>query len=655
MDWRPWGEEALGVAQARDLPLLVSIGYSACHWCHVMERESFEAKDIADLMNKSFVNIKVDREERPDLDQIYMDTVVRLTGHGGWPLTVFCTHDGRPFYGGTYFPPEARHGLPAFRELLISISDAYKSHRGDIENTAGKILLAIDQPTSQIRTNQDLPGIDTVKGAVKKLMQGADTSRGGFGGAPKFPTPTSLEFLLASLNILEHDSCLEVKAFLTLTCKEMSGRGLYDQLGGGFHRYCVDDHWGVPHFEKMLYDQGQLLRIYADLWRRSGKPNDLIWPIQETARYLGREMSVDDGGLAASQDADSEGIEGKFYVWEPEEVASVLGRDTATVFCKNYAITDEGNFEGLSVLWDRGRHPREKFSHSRAELFAARSLRTHPQRDDKRIAAWNALTASGLAYSGSLIRDRTILKQAESIGDFLWDTMRDRSGLLQRVYAEGEIRIGGFLDDLAATAHACLDLYRAGCGDRFAMRAVFFAEDIVARFYDPKENDLFLTPADARPLVIRPRTDHDGATPQSAGFAVLALLRTSALTGRSDFSKVCDQVIDKHASQILQRPEAYPTFLRALLWRERGLSSAVIVGEHDDENTKTLADQARLMLEPEEAVITVNPRSKSPEGIDPSLLKSRRAVNQRPTAYVCLGTSCRLPVQKPEELLGWHR
>ena len=654
VDWYPWGEEALLFAQTHDRPLLISIGYSACHWCHVMERESFEDETVSELMNNSFVNIKIDREERPDLDQIYMDTVVRLTGHGGWPLTVFCTSDGRPFYGGTYFPPVSRHGLPSFRELLLSIDKAYKNRREDIENTAEKLLFSIGGSQTTNSTNKRLD-LETVKIGVDRLMKGADAIRGGFAGAPKFPTPTNLELLLTSLNILDRDSCFEIESFLSLTCKEMSRRGLFDQLGGGFHRYCVDDHWGIPHFEKMLYDQGQLLRIYAQLWRKEGERNDFSWPIRETARYLEREMTVKDGGLAASQDADSEGIEGKFYVWNPEEIVSILGLDDANAFSENYSVTAQGNFEGSSVLWDTGRHPREKFTSLREELFAARGNRTCPQRDDKRIAAWNALTASGLAYAGSLLLDRSILAQAESIGDFIWNKMRNPSGRLQRVYAKGKIRVGAFLDDLAATTHACLDLYRAGCGNRFATRAIFFAEDILERFYDSEESDLFLTPSNAPSLIIRPRTDHDGATPQSVGFAILALLRVSALTGHSDFLKVAESVLEKHADQVLRKPEAFPTLLRAIVGLEHGFSTAVIVGEFNDLSTQTLADKARSLLEPDEAIIVVSPSSEIPEMIDPTLLESRIALNGKATAYICLGTSCRAPVQDPNDLMKWHR
>ncbi|MDX1650839.1 MAG: DUF255 domain-containing protein, partial [Myxococcota bacterium] len=334
VDWLPWGEEAREAARAADKPLLVSIGYSACHWCHVMERESFEDPETAALMNELFVPVKVDREERPDVDQIYMDTVVRLHGHGGWPLTVFCTPDGRPFYGGTYFPPEPRHGLPAFRDLLRAVHRAWREQRDEVDETARRILDALESRPRGMASG--LPGRALLVEAARRLMEGADRRRGGFGGAPKFPMATSLELLLAAEPLLPPGEAADVRDFLRLTADAMARRGCYDPLGGGFHRYCVDADWSVPHFEKMLYDQGQLLRVYADLWRRTGADDDeLAWPVLETARWLRREMTAPDGGFHASQDADSEGEEGRFYVWTPQEIEAVLGPGRGAAFCRD--------------------------------------------------------------------------------------------------------------------------------------------------------------------------------------------------------------------------------------------------------------------------------------------------------------------------------
>jgi hypothetical protein len=649
VDWFPWGPEALARARAEDRPLLVSIGYSACHWCHVMERESFEDEATAALMNELFVPVKVDREERPDVDQIYMDTVVRLHGHGGWPLTVFCAPDGRPFYGGTYFPPEARHGLPAFRDVLRAAARAYREQRGQVDDTARRILEALR--ARPVGVAQALPDGGSLAAAARELLERADRVHGGLGGAPKFPTPTNLELLLAAQDVLPADVAADAQGFLAHTCREMSRRGLYDQLGGGFHRYCVDGHWGVPHFEKMLYDQGQLLRVYAETWRRGGATDDeLAWPIRETAGYLAREMRAPDGGFFASQDADSEGEEGRFYVWTPEEVRGVLGPAHADAFCAAYAVTPEGNFEhGATVLWDVARKPRAWLAAERELLYGARARRVWPGTDRKRVASWNGLAISGLALAGSLLGDEALVAEAAAAGEFVLAKLRDGEGRLLRVYAEGRAKQRAFLDDLAAVLAAALDLHRAGAGDRWLEAALAFADEIVAHFFDASENDLFLTPADGEALVHRPRSDHDGATPHSTGFAVLGLLRAASLSGRADLQRVAERVIRSHAFPLERAALAYPTLLRAAVAAARGLSVAVVVGDPRDPATRALARAARLALGPDDAVVAVAPGGK-PAGLDPSWLEGRAAAGGRPTVWVCRGTECSLPVTDPAAL-----
>jgi len=646
VDWYPWGRQALERAEREERPLLVSIGYSACHWCHVMEHESFEDEETAALMNRLFVCIKVDREERPDVDQIYMDTVTGLTGHGGWPLTVFCTPDGRPFYGGTYYPPEPRHGMPAFRQVLEAVADAWSSRREEVTRSAAEITAALGQRPAP---GSELPGTAAAAEGALRLLQRADPEHGGFGTAPKFPTPTSLDLLLAAGDVLPERKAREAREHVLLSCREMARGGLYDQLGGGFHRYSVDARWCVPHFEKMLYDQGQLLRSYAEAWRRSGD-DDLLWPIRETAAFLRREMAAPDGGWFASQDADSEGEEGRFYVWTPESVRAVLG-DAADAFCDAYSVTERGNFEhGTTVLTDRARKPRTEFAAERAALLAARAERVAPGTDRKRVTAWNALTISALARAGSLLDDDAMLADAAAAADFLDEHLKDAEGRLLRVWNEGRAHVLAFLDDHAALLEAFLDLYRAGAGGRFAARALDVAEAIAARFFDPDEGDLFLTRSDGEPLAQRPRSDHDGATPHSTGLAVLGLLRAASLSSRGALRDVALHVLRTHALVLERAPEAFPSLARAASIAERGPSLALIAGAEDDAATHALATRARRVLAPEDAVVVALSQADAP-ALDPSWLAGRGPVAGRPAAYVCRGTTCSLPVTEPSALV----
>jgi hypothetical protein len=649
VDWWPWGEAALAAAQAEDKPLLVSIGYSACHWCHVMERESFEDPETAALMNRLFVCIKVDREERPDVDQIYMDTVVRLSGHGGWPLTVFCAPDGRPFHAGTYYPPEPRHGLPSFQQLLHAVERAWREQRSRVEDTTRQILAALAERPRGVASAP--PGAETVAAGARALLESADAEHGGFGSGPKFPTPTNLSLLLAACDVLPAGETQRVLDFLAHTGAEMARRGLWDHLGGGFHRYCVDGHWGVPHFEKMLYDQGQLLAVYTELWRRRGANDpELVWPVLETAAYLRREMTAPEGGLYASQDADSEGHEGRAYVWTPAEVEAVLGRKRAAAFCRAYAVSPEGNFEGSNVLWDLARGPRRDFAAERAELFAARAKRVAPATDTKRVLGWNALAVSGLAFAGSVLDEPALVADAAATADFVRARLAAPGGGWHRVFAEGRAKVPAFLDDLAAWLAACLDLHRATGDAALPALALGVAEEIQARFFDPAENDLFLTPADGERLPHRPRSDHDGATPHSPGLAVLGLLRVAALAGRSDLARTAERVLRTHAFVLERAPAAFPTLARAALAAERGVSCAVIMGEPADPRSAALALAARRALAPEDAVLVAAPGAPAPAGVDPAWLAGRESAGGAPTAYVCRGTECSLPVTDPAAL-----
>ncbi len=653
VDWYPWGDEALARAKAEDRPILISIGYSACHWCHVMERECFENPEIAAMMNESFINIKVDREERPDIDQIYMSTALKLNGRGGWPLNAICTPDGRPFFVGTYFPPEPRGEMPSFPDILQALSQAWREQRDEIEENSAQIVAALSDRPEQAGAAGETLGAAKIQQAAQAIMKSADLAHGGFGRAPKFPTPPNLEFLTASLDFFEHDTSSEIARFLALTGREMSRRGLFDQIGGGFHRYCTDVNWTIPHFEKMLYDQGQLISFYAELARRAHDGTDLLWPIIETADYLKREMQGEGGAFYASQDADSEGEEGKFFVWTPLEIAAHLG-DDADPFCTTYGVRLAGNFEnGTTQLVDEARSKRSDFADARARLLAARNERIAPATDPKHVAAWNGYVISGLARAASVVGDTALLDEAKRAADFVLNKMTV-DGHLYRVFDGGRAHVPAFLDDHAAMLGAYLDLHRAGAGDRYLEAALHIAETLIQRFADRETGALYLTAEDApgaASLVHRPRSDHDGATPDASGLALLGLTRLAALGHRGDLDAFVTQALDEQSALIENAPHAFPTLLRAVALRLRGMSFAVIIGDPSADDTHRLAERARRVLRPEDAILVCAENAEVPAGIAPDWIRGRIAIDGKATAYLCHGTLCSAPVQEPSELV----
>ena len=648
VDWYPWGEEALARARELDRPLLVSIGYSACHWCHVMERESFSDPETAALMNRLFVSVKVDREERPDVDQIYMDAVVRLTGQGGWPLTVFCLPDGRPFYGGTYYPPEPRHGLPSFRQLLLAVDESWRERRAQVEEAADRlrnVQVALPRPATGLPR-----GREALARAARALLRLADPVHGGSRGAPKFPTVPHLELLLRAAEVLSVEEARAAREHVLRTCAAFCRGGLRDHLGGGFHRYCVDEAWGVPHFEKMLYDQGQILAILAEAWNLSDRSErDFEAAVRETVAYLDRELARPGGAFAASQDADSEGEEGRYYVFTPEEVAAVLSPAEAEAFCAAYGVRPGGDLEGGgSVLRRRPEVEPERFRRARAALLRARDGRVPPAIDPKVVLGWNALVVSGLALAGSLLPDPDLVGVARRVARFLLG-MRDGYGRFLRIHDAGGSRIPAFLDDHAALLAALLDLVRADGPDPWLPAAVEVAESTLERFADPATGDLYLSPEDAEALPLRPRSEQGGATPDAAGLTAIGLERLAALTGRGDFREAARRVLRARAAFAERAGEAFPALVRAAWLEERGVGTAVVVGDPADPRTGGLAGAARRLLAPEDAVLVVAP-GRVPPGVDPELVLGRAPRAGQPAAYLCRGRSCSEPVVEPGEL-----
>jgi uncharacterized protein YyaL (SSP411 family) len=572
VDWLPWGPTALARAVEQDKPLLVSIGYSSCHWCHVMERESFEDARTAELMNESFVCVKVDREERPDVDALYMEAVQAMTGRGGWPLNVFLTPEQLPFYGGTYFPPDARHGMPAWTQVLQAIAETW-SERSDEIRAGGERLR--EQLSGGARLSPSSEPIETgeLDAAVAKLRETFDASEGGFGGAPKFPQASVIEFLL-----LREERTMTLASLLA-----MASGGIHDQIGGGFARYSVDRSWTVPHFEKMLYDNALLARVYLHGFQAFGDRR-LLEVCLDTLGWALREMRGPEGGFYSALDADSEGVEGRFYVWTIAELEELLGEDSDAAIAW-FGATEEGNFEdphhpqpGLNVLEDRGPRPeagtRERI---RARLLEARSTRVRPGLDDKRLTAWNALMISALGETGAYLQGAPIdgidpalgdrlLDAARECAEFILRDLRDDRGRLLRTYNDSHAKIGAYLEDHAFLLEAMIALFEATCEERWFEQAVVLADQIIARFADPEHGGFFSTASDQQALIARRKDLEDTPIPAGGSSAAVGLLRLAQLTGDEDYERQALSVLRLMHEMATRYPTAFGHLLQALHW-----------------------------------------------------------------------------------------
>ncbi|HET8656147.1 MAG TPA: thioredoxin domain-containing protein [Longimicrobiaceae bacterium] len=657
VDWYAWGDEALSLARAEDRPILLSVGYSACHWCHVMERESFEDDATARLMNEHFVNIKVDREERPDVDAVYMTAVQQMTGRGGWPMTVFLTPEGQPFYGGTYFPPAPRHGMPSFRQVLLAVSEAYRERRGEVERSAAELTDLLRQGTS-LRPPTTPLDTGLLDEAFRALAARFDATNGGFGGAPKFPQPMVLDFLLRDWRRTGNPDAL---GMVEETLGAMARGGIYDHLGGGFHRYSVDARWQVPHFEKMLYDNALLARLYLHAHQATGDP-EYRRVAEETLDYVLREMTSPEGGFYSTQDADSEGEEGRFYLWRADEVDRVLGPEDGRLFRLYYGVTPGGNFEGRSILHverplaavareagvgeDR---VREAVERGRARLYEVRAARVWPGRDDKVITSWNAMTVRALAEGASIL-DRTDYRDAALRGaEFLLGELR-RGGELLRTYRDGVAKIGGFLEDYASLVDALVSLYEATFDARWIREARSLADAMIARFWSPGEGQ-FYDAAAGDALVVRPRDVNDSATPSGSSAAAMALLRLCALTGEEAYDAKATATVEGVAGLLPQIPQAFGGMLAALDWLLSDALEVAVVGEPAASGTRALLDVVRHRYLPNAVLALRDPAAPDEEtaAVIP-LLAGRELVDGRPAAYVCERFACRRPVTAATEL-----
>ena len=655
VDWYPWSPEAFERARADDKPLLLSVGYSACHWCHVMERESFENEEIAALMNRLFVNIKVDREERPDVDQIYMQAVQSMTGHGGWPMTVFLTPEGVPFYGGTYFPPVDRHGIPAFPRLIQGVAEAYRGRRGEVVE-AGKQLLEQLRQGERLRSSNTLLTDEILFAAYQALSGEFDDREGGMGRAPKFPQPMNWEFLLRFWKRTGNARALEM-ARLTLT--KMARGGMYDQLGGGFHRYSVDGQWLVPHFEKMLYDNAQLTRTYAQAFYLTG---DLSFKrvVEETVEYLLREMFHAEGGFYSTQDADSEGEEGKFFVWSEAEVMRIMGEEAGQIFCRIYDVSEPGNFEGRNILHpilglDQAaryfrREPQEidrLLAEAKRKLFEEREKRVKPFRDEKILTVWNGLMLTGLAEAIRILPERRYLEAAEKTVGFIFSRMVE-DGFLLHTYKDGQAKLRGYLDDYAFLALGLLDLYEVTLERSLLKQAIGLSEKMIDEFWDDIDGGFFYTGRSHEKLISRTKPAFDSSIPSGNSSAIQLLLRLYHYTGREEYLKRAERCLRLYYDAMEKQPFGFTHMFSALDFYLAKPKEIVLVGERGDPELKDLVQKIHSLYLPNKTLQLLVPGE--PMSLNSPLLEGKTQVNGRPTAYVCHNFTCSPPVTQWDDL-----
>ncbi|MEE3004816.1 MAG: thioredoxin domain-containing protein [Chloroflexota bacterium] len=652
VDWYPWGEEALQRSKDEDKPILLSIGYSACHWCHVMERESFEDEATALLMNEHFISIKVDREERPDLDAVYMEAVQMLTGSGGWPMTVFLTPEGKPFYGGTYFPPVDRFNMPGFPRLLQSVARSYHDSRSEIDRVTNQITEQMGR-TGQMPKGDTPATVETFHQAYTVLATNFDYQNGGHGTAPKFPQAMNLEVLLRYYRHGYNDRALEM---VDLTLEKMARGGIYDQIAGGFARYSTDAYWLVPHFEKMLYDNALLSRLYLHGHQATGR--GMYRRIaEETLDYILREMTGPGGGFYSATDADSEGEEGKFFVWTPAEIESVLGAE-AEIFSGFFGVTQAGNFEGKNILNIKQKasdYARQQglaleklvdvVQRGKKALLAEREKRVHPLLDDKVLASWNGMMLRSFAEAGAALERQDYLDAAIKNADFLLGTMRP-DGRLLRTYRAGQAKLPGFLEDFSFVADGLLALYEATFNQKWLTASVDLADRMIQLFWDDGVGGFYDTGADHDQLVVRPRDVLDNAQPCGGSVATDLLLKLAVITGNEEYRVKAATPLGTLKELMGRAPAGTGHWLAALDFHVSTPKELVIIGPRSDAATVALLQTINGKFHPNRVLVGADEQGehKLP------LLESRGMIDGKPTAYVCENYACQLPVTTPEEL-----
>lgn len=640
VDWYPWGDEAFERARAEDKPVLVSIGYSACHWCHVMEHESFEDEAVAELQNEHFINIKVDMEERPDVDQIYMNFVQMTTGRGGWPMNVFLTPEKLPFFGGTYFPPSPRYGMPSWQQILTSIAEAYRERRGELQESAEHIVSEL-RKLSVVEPAGGTLSPEMLDAAFVSFTRTFDAVNGGFGGAPKFPAAMALEFLLRYHHRTGDDKALSM---VTYTLEKMARGGIYDQLGGGFHRYAVDAVWLVPHFEKMLYDNAQLIRVYLHAFQVTG--DEFFRRIAvECLEYVRREILDESGGFYSTQDADSEGEEGKFFVWTPKEIVEVLGDDAGREFCSTFDVTDGGNFEGHNILNikvpdDVGA---DRFADARKRLFEHREQRIKPFRDEKVLTAWNGLMLAAFADAAGVLGDDEYLAVAKNNAGFILRELQ-KDGRLLRTWKDGKAKLNGYVEDYANVADGLIELFQVSGETEYLIHARHLADTMITEFWDAESGGFFFTSNDHEQLVVRNKDLYDNATPSGNSVAADVLLKLAKLTGENKYERFAVAVLRLAAVQIRRHPQGFGRALSAMEFHLGSTKEIVVVGQKGNELERTLL----AGYHPDSVVVL----GRGDEEPDLPLLVDRSAIGGNATAYVCRDLVCLRPVTDPADLVA---
>ena len=661
VDWFPWGPEAFEKARAENKPVMLSIGYSACHWCHVMEHESFENESIAAVMNEHFVSIKVDREERPDLDHIYQNVVQMLSGQGGWPLTMFLTPEQEPFYGGTYFPPEDRYGRPGFPRILAAVADAYHRRPGEVTKSIEQIREGLKKLSSLAASPGELSP-DILTNAARALANNFDMVHGGFGTQPKFPNPSNLEHLLRYWHTSGNENFLNMAKLAT---RKMASGGIYDHLGGGFHRYSVDDRWLVPHFEKMLYDNAQLLPLYLNMYQITHDEfyARVAW---ETLTYIKREMLAPEGGFYATQDADSEGEEGKFFVWTKAEVDALLG-EAARLFCRYYDITGTGNWEHgnnilhLTISLDQTAKMFNKpldevtasIESSKAILFAAREQRVKPFRDEKILTSWNGLMLSGMVQAYNVLGDAEALQAVRDTITFLQGHML-RDGRLLSVYKDGQAKLNGYLDDYAFLAAALLDAFEATFTPAYFDLAQQLINTMLEEFWDEEQWGFFFTGKSHETLIERTKSVYDQAIPSGTSVATRTLLRLYHYTGKADYLQRAEQVLYLVRQHMEQQPFGVGSLLTTLDFYVRKPQEIVLIGTPDAEDTQAMLRALHQQYIPNKVLFQIDPQQVTAalEALPllRDVLAGKAQVDGKATVYVCHNFTCSLPVTDPEAL-----